>query len=118
MTKRLFIIILIIFSVGLNILLAGYSFWAGIELAKSSKSAHAQEANEKAVRFAKLFVNKFLMGQGTVGFEDRLALENAVRDIQDPEIFKAWQSFTTSPDDRQAQVAAGRLLNLLFGKPE
>jgi hypothetical protein len=77
-----------------------------------------QKADRKTLIFAKLFVDKFLLAQGTVGFEDRLKLENAVRDINDPAIFKQWQKFTDSTDDREAQTAAGDLFNLLFNRLE
>ena len=113
---RLVIIILITVLVASNILLAVQYALSQMELKNVKQQLQIQKTNQKSLFFAKLFVNKFLLGQGTVSFEDRLVLENAVRDINDPTIFKQWQTFTNSQTDYDAQKSAGVMLNLLLDK--
>ena len=66
--------------------------------------------------FAKLLVEKILLGTGTVSFDDRLQLENAVRDINDPEIFTEWEKFTDSSSNSETQQTLGTLFDLLLKK--
>lgn len=75
-----------------------------------------QETNAKAALFAKLFIDKILLSQGTVGFDDRLKLENAVRDLNDPEIFAKWQKLTASSGDAETQQIVGSILKMLISK--
>jgi len=114
--KRLLIITLITFSLAANVFFAVQYTISQLELRDALRQIVAQDMNNKSLSFAKMFVDKFLLSSGTVNFEDRLALENAVREIKDPEIFKQWQIFTNSPDDHEAQLAAGKLFNLLFDR--
>ena len=86
------------------------------KLVQDEQQLKEQQTNEKVLVFAKLFVDKVLLGEGTVSFDDRLSLENAVRDINDKEIFSDWQAFTNSQSDKESQTAIGNLLKLLFAK--
>lgn len=113
---RLVIIILITLLAASNIFLAVQYTLSQMELKSVKQQLQIQQTDQKSLFFAKLFVNKFLLGQGTVGFEDRLTLENAVRDINDPVIFKQWQTFTNSQTDYDAQKSAGIMFNLLLDK--
>lgn len=112
--KRLIIITIITLSMALNVLLAVLYTLNWLELRTANQQLQVRQVNEKSLYFAKLFVDNLLLGSGTVGFEDRLRLENAVRDINNPEIFSQWQTFTNSANDGEAQKAAGKLLNLLL----
>lgn len=116
--KRLIIVTLVTLSLAFNVFLAVQYTLLKLELQNITTQLLSRKTDEKALLFTKLFVDKFLIGQGTVDFEDRLKLENAVRDINDPEIFKQWQKFTASSDDRQAQLATGELFNLLLNRME
>jgi len=113
---RLFIIVIITLLACGNIYLAVLYGLAQLEFRQTQNQLKAQEANEKAVFFAKLFISEVLLGEGTVDFEDRLKLENSVREINDQNIFDAWQTFTKSENEKDIQRSASRLLELLFDK--
>jgi hypothetical protein len=57
-----------------------------------------------------------LLSNKEVDFETRLALENAVRDISDKEIFDQWQRFTNAKDNTDVQKQVGLLLDILMSK--
>jgi len=65
--------------------------------------------NEGVIGFTKMFVTLVLKTDGNISFEDRLALENAVRGTKDNDIFLQWQKFTKAPD----QEVGGEVKNLL-----
>ena len=113
---RLFVITIITLLAAVSVYLAVMYFLDHQSLLQVQKQLKAQQNNEKVSIFAKLFVDKVLLSQGTVSFDDRLRLENAVRDISDPEIFSKWQEFTDSKDDNESQITVGNLLKLLFNK--
>jgi hypothetical protein len=113
---RLFAIIIITILAVAAVLFAVMYFLDRQELLQARQQLKAQQTNEKVLVFAKLFVDKVLLGEGTVSFDDRLSLENAVRDISDKEIFSDWQEFTNSQSDKESQAAVGNLLKLLFNK--
>ena len=66
--------------------------------------------------FLNLFIDKVLNAQGEVSFEDRLQLENRVRDLKDPEVLAQWEKFTGSASEEQVQVEVKNLLALLVKK--
>ena len=70
----------------------------------------------KTLDFAKLFISDILNAKGEIDFETRLKLENAVRDINDKEILDAWNAFTGSKDENEAQELVKQLLHLLINK--
>ena len=113
---RLFVITLISVLTAGNICLGVLYFINHAELVRCEKQTVIQQTNGNVLLFAGLFIDKVLLGQGTVSFEDRLSLENAVRSINDKEIFAQWESFTKSQTDNESQTAVGNLLKLLFGK--
>lgn len=114
--NRLFVIILSVMLVVAAVLLVADCVWLSFENSRLKAQLKTQETNAKSLYFAQLFVSDFLLSDKTVGFDERLKLENAVRDIQDTEIINKWQGFTDSKDNAQAQKAAGELLNLLLNK--
>lgn len=67
------------------------------------------------LHFARLFVDKVLT-QGNVSFEERLQLENAVRDTKDEELLKLWSSFLESKTEAEAQEKVKALLTTLLKK--
>jgi len=75
-----------------------------------------QEVNTKIVFFAQLFMNKVLSGSKEVSFDDRLRLENAVRDLNDKEIFDSWQIFTNAKNTTEVQQDFYNLFQLLLKK--
>jgi len=75
-----------------------------------------KQLNEKIVTFNKLFVDKVLIEQGEVSYEDRLKLENAVIDTQDEEIINEWHAFLNSKTESDAQKETKKLLYLFANK--
>ncbi len=113
--SRTTLIIITVF-IALVIILAGqcYVFYGNFQTQKSINQTY--QYNEKILDFTKLFIAKIIKGQGEVSFEDRLQLENAVRDIKDKAIFDQWQRFSESKTEVQAQVEVKNLLELLINK--
>jgi len=117
MQKIKLVIIITIFllataAIGLSV----ESFLLAKELNSVKTSLKVQETNVKAVIFAKLFVDKVLLQTGTISFEDRLQLENSVRDINDPQVFTEWQKLTASKGDAETQQIVGNIIKLLINK--
>jgi hypothetical protein len=104
------------------ILLLGNAFFAieyflcKSELSRIQKSFQAQEVNEKVLSFTKFFVSKVLDGESEISFDDRLQMENDVRDIKDQEIFTQWQKFTGAKTDQDVQHEVSGLFTLLLNK--
>lgn len=74
------------------------------------------QINTKVLQFSRLLTDTVLGGSKEVSFDDRLKLENAVRDLNDKEIFSAWQKFTNSTVGSDSQKSFTDLLKLLFKK--
>ena len=114
--KRMAIIVAISLLFSVIIFIATECFLLSADLATAKSCLKAQQDNSKAGFFTKLFINKVLLSTNTIGFEDRLSLENAVRDLADPEIFSQWQKFVASKDDGETQKIVGSMLKLLTDK--
>ena len=74
--------------------------------------------NIQVSRFLKLFVDVVLntkAGQ-TISYDDRVKLENDVREIKDVDVIKQWDSFVESKDSKTAQENAIALMKLLTNK--
>lgn len=115
--KKGILISLLVFVLVAGNLVFGYLYFVEssdcsvlkIELQKQQKSA-------KVINFTKLFIEKVLKAQGEVSFEERLKLENSVRDLQDQEILAQWEKFTSSKTEADAQTQVKDLLSLLTAK--
>jgi hypothetical protein len=75
-----------------------------------------QKVNDKILLFTQLFMDKVLSGSKEVSFEDRLQLENSVRDLNDKEVFDSWQTFTRAKDQTETQQNFYSLFQLLLKK--
>ncbi|MCX6721087.1 MAG: hypothetical protein NT026_00565 [Candidatus Staskawiczbacteria bacterium] len=113
--KVLLLIFILILLAG-NVYLGIQCFLYKSELDQVQKSIVAQQINQKDLSFAKLLTEKVLLGESSVSFDDRLKLENAVRDINDPEIFAQWQKFTSSKSGAETQQTIGALFEMLLNK--
>jgi hypothetical protein len=115
MEKTKFFAIIIIL---LLVVLAGVSILYVLDKVElnNARQIKVQQVNEKAMFLAKLFVEKVLQGEAEVNFEDRLKLENAVRDLNDQEIFDQWQKIVNSQSAQETQQNVGIFLNLLLNK--
>lgn len=76
----------------------------------------SQQVNEKILDFTKLFFDKVLQGTKEVSFDDRLKLENSVRELNDKEIFDSWVKFTKAKDQNEVQIDFYNLFQLLLNK--
>ncbi|HCC60124.1 MAG: hypothetical protein A2402_01975 [Candidatus Staskawiczbacteria bacterium RIFOXYC1_FULL_37_43] len=115
-TKRLILLIVISLLTAGNIYLGAQLFICKMELSRANQSLYIKQINEKTLVFAKLFVEKVLAGESEVDFEDRLQLENSIREINDPKIFDQWQKFIKSENDQQAQQEVRALFTMLLNK--
>jgi len=70
----------------------------------------------KAARFMKEFVDIVLNTQGTISLDDRVKLENDVRQIGDSTITTQWMSFVNSKDAKTAQSNAVKLMSMVTNK--
>lgn len=86
------------------------------ELVSIQQKGVAIEANRKVLEFAKMFIDDVLRADGEIDFDTRLELESAVRALDDRAILDAWQRFTGSATERQAQDAVKELLSVLVAK--
>lgn len=114
--KKLLLICVFCFLIVCNIYLIARIFMISKELKVANESIYTQQSDQKILFFAKLFVNKVLREDDEIDFEDRLKLENAVRDINDQEIFNKWQSFIVSKNSQEAQQIVADLFSILFDK--
>lgn len=76
----------------------------------------SQKSNSSVLNFTKLFMSKVLNAQQEVSFEDRLMLENAVRDTRDSALLQRWNSFVEAESQAEAQTSAKKLLEMLINK--
>ena len=72
--------------------------------------------NSQVLNFTRLFIERVLQAKGEVSFENRLKLENMVRDLNDPAILESWNSFVNSRSEQEAQENVKLLLDLLVRK--
>lgn len=86
------------------------------QLQAARETIESQRINQKVLLFSKLFVADVLQGGNTVSFDQRLRLENAVRDIKDEAIYAAWQKFTNAKDQAEIQQNFSALFQLLLKK--
>ena len=112
--KYLAVIIIVLIA---STTLFAYKYFESRTLALSlQKSADTKLLNSKVVDFAGLFVDKVLKAEKEVSFDDRLQLENAVRDLKDSDILAAWNAFVASKSQEEAQSAVKNLLSILVHK--
>ena len=115
-TKRNVILFIFILLLSGNIFLAGQYYISLKNIQISQNKLLIYQHNEKILNFTKLFIEKVLQAQEEVSFEDRLRLENAVRDLNNKDILDQWNKFTTSKTETQAQTEVKNLLELLINK--
>ncbi len=116
--KKIFIILFATLLILGNILFA----WRYVVTSRRADNLSAQarvvQSNRGMVDFALLFIGKVLRANGEVDFETRLLMENKVRALNDAQVLSAWQVFTGSKTETEAQERVKNLLELLFKKLE
>lgn len=80
------------------------------------QKAETQNGNAKIASFLNLFIEKVLQSKTDISFEDRLKLENAVRDLNDSEILSLWETFTQATTADEVQADCKNLLQALVKK--
>jgi len=116
LTKRNVISFVFVVLLSGNIFLASQYYISLKNVQISQNKLLIYQYNEKVLNFSKLFIEKVLQAQEEVSFEDRLRLENAVRDLNNKDILNQWNKFTTSKTETQAQTEVKNLLELLINK--
>jgi len=114
-SKYLTFAIVLILVAG-NIFTAFLYFKTKTELARAQNALDQHPKDNKALVFLELLIDKVLQNEGEVSFDDRLLLENAVRDIKDPAILAEWTKFSNSQSEDVAQESIKTILALLAGK--
>jgi hypothetical protein len=105
------------------ILLAG-NIWFSVQYTSNIKEQADAQEQEQAIsqkrfqiaKFLKLFIDKVLDTQGTVSFDDRVALEDGIRQLGDPALTDQWAAFVASKDTKSAQDSAIKLMSMLSNK--
>jgi len=111
--KKIFLIAVILVLLASNfVFLIKYS---GLqkELERTKQTVKTQQINDKVLKFTQLFIEEVLNAKEEISFEDRLKLENAIRDLQDENILSQWQKFVDSKTEEQAQKEVKALLEIL-----
>jgi hypothetical protein len=67
----------------------------------------------QASRVIKEFIEIVLNTKGTIPFEDRVKLENDIRQIHNADLTAQWTTFVDSKDAKTAQANAVKLMSML-----
>lgn len=117
MNKTTLILSVVILALLGAVIFLGLSW---LDKAKELKTAKGffmvQQTNAKIVSFTNIFIEKVLKSSTPVSLEDRLLLENSIREIGDQEIISQWQVFLNSKTEAEAQLEVKNLLQILVGK--
>jgi len=115
--KKLLIITLVISILLLgNVYLGVRCFWENQQYQLLQKQLKTQQDSKKIISFLDLFIEKVLKADSEVSFEDRLKLENSVRDLGDEDVLAQWEKFIGSTSEEQVQSEVKNLLSLLVKK--
>jgi len=108
--------LIIIVLVATVLILAGQNYSERRDLIVAQNTIKTFQYNQKILDFTTMFITKVLKADGEVSFEDRLNLENTVRNIDDKTIFDQWQKFVNAKNEIEAQIEVKNLLELLINK--
>jgi len=114
--KRIILIIVFLILITGNAVLGMKYFLVQKEVQETRETLKKQQLNNKVINFSRLFVEKVLKAEKDISFEERLGLENAVRDLDDKEILDQWEMFTESKTESEAQENVKNLLDILTKK--
>jgi hypothetical protein len=81
-----------------------------------AQEASADQTRVQNTRMLKSFINIVINTTGTITLEDRVKLENDIRQSHDAEVIKRWDAFVAAKDGKTAQTAAVSLMVLLANK--
>jgi hypothetical protein len=105
------------------VLVAGNIFFSiqymdGVKQQANKDSQEETKSIERlqTARFLKLFIDTVLNTKETISFENRVKLENDIRQLGDKAITTQWETFIKSTDTKLAQEAAVKLMSMLGSK--
>ena len=110
--KLVYLTLIVLLAGGVIAGIVGY-YSVSTELSSVKSQLALQKKDERVLSFLKMFVKKVIKADKEIGFEDRLELENAVRQLGDKEILAQWKKFVDSKDEKEAQKNTKDLIDLL-----
>ncbi len=112
----------IVSNILMIILVAGNIFFSvqytqniATEQNKTDAATAADQERVQNTRILKSFIN-IVINSTSVSLEDRVKIENDIRQSHDTEIIKRWDTFAGAKDGKTAQTAAVSLMVLLANK--
>ncbi len=72
--------------------------------------------NAKLTTFRNLFTKNIILSDQAVGFEERMKMEEAARNLDDQGIYSLWQAFSKSKTSEEVGLRAKKLLEALIDK--
>ena len=109
------VIIFLILSIAANI---GLIFLYRKTVSDLAKEQQIRQYNTKLFLFRNLFTENIILSDKSVDFENRLKMEEAARNLNDPEIFSLWQKFAKSQTSEEVNAGAKILLDALIRKTQ
>ena len=82
----------------------------------NSQFKQEPQINRQVLSFRDMFTEQVLLSSKEIDFDNRIALETAVRNLHDSKIFAQWQKFTNCQTKEDATAEAKNLLGLLVEK--
>ena len=115
-SKSILNIVVIILLLG-NIFFA-YKYVNVMRAQGVERAVSEQKVTQKVqvANFNKLFVETVLNSKGTISSDDRIKLENDVRQTHDEDLINIWNVFVSSKDSKTTQENAMKILGLLANK--
>jgi hypothetical protein len=86
------------------------------QLNKDTQEETKSTERLQTARFLKLFIDTVLNTKETISFENRVKLENDIRQLGDKGLVDQWDIFVASTDTKLAQEAAVKLMSMLGSK--
>ncbi|MFA6463985.1 MAG: hypothetical protein WCV55_03190 [Candidatus Paceibacterota bacterium] len=115
--KNIFSSFIILILLAGNIYLSTQYFSVSKQLKEiKSQSNSSVSTKVQAANVLKEYLDIVLNTQGTTSSDDRIKLENDLRQLQDPAITAQWDAFVTSKDAKSSQENAVKLIALLENK--
>ena len=115
--NNLFLSILVLILLGGNIYLSIQYMSVSKQLQQiKNQSTDTASVRAQASNALKEYLNVVLNTAGTTSSDDRVKLENDIRQLQDENITTVWNAFVSSKDTKSSQSNAVKLIGLLEDK--
>ncbi len=114
--KKMALTLVMLFLVATNIFFGFQYFVQAQEIASTQKVLKKQQTNARVITFLNLFIQKVLKTDKEISFEDRLQLENAIRNINDADLLAKWEKFIAGKSETEIQQDVKDLLEALVNK--